>query len=362
MTDASTDLATRFEPKEYAILTADPQVFAARFHPSGKLLAAGGFDGRVRLWDLSTEEPKELPALTGHNGWIQAIAFSPDGQRLYAGDSWGKLSAWDMSGGEPQLVWSLDGAHDGWLRDLDVNADGSRLVTCGRDRVVRIWTTVDGAPLLEFRGHDTDVYSARFHPQQPFVVSGDDRGLVKQWSATDARVVREFDASVLYLEHRLQDVGGVRTLAFDRVGGQLAVGGTIPKNGATVQGTPSILMFDFETGELTHTLNLGDANHCFAHEIILHDEGFVMAVTSGTPGQGQVVFRRPGDEQPFFTTSKLSNCHSIHLHEPSGRLAVVATNRGSNGNGRQLGKDGEYAGNNSPIHLFRFAAALMERS
>ncbi|HUG71097.1 MAG TPA: hypothetical protein VMM76_25330 [Pirellulaceae bacterium] len=357
MNDESKQLLTRFEPKEYAVLTADPQVLAARFAPSGKWLAAGGFDGRVRLWDISLEKPLESPALTAHNGWVQAIAFSGDGQRLYSADSWGKLCAWDFNKGEPQLAWSVDQAHEGWLRDLDVNADGSRLVSCGRDRVVRIWSAVDGARLLELSGHDTDVYSARFHPQQPLIVSGDDRGLVKLWDATEGRLLREFDARVLYLEHRLQDVGGVRTLAFDRAGDKLAAGGTIPKNGGTVQGVPSILLFNFETGELTHTLNLGDPNHCFVHEIILHDAGFVMAVTSGTPGQGQVIFQRPDDEKPFFTSTKLSNCHSLHMHEATGRLAIVATNRGSNGNGRRLGKDGEYEGNNSPIHLFRFAEA-----
>jgi hypothetical protein len=36
----------------------------------------------------------------------------------------------------------------------------------------------------------------------------------------------------------------------------------------------------------------------------------------------------------------------------------VATNRGSNGNGRRLGENGEYQGNNSPIHLFQFAEAV----
>lgn len=358
MTTTSDDLATRFEPIELAVITADPQVFAARFNPAGDILAAGGFDGRVRLWDLTTEERSELPALTGHNGWVQSIAFSPDGRRLYSADSWGKLCAWDVNDGQPQLAWSLDEAHDGWLRDVDVNAEGSRVATCGRDGVVRIWTAVDGAPLLEFRDHHTDVYSVRFHPREQTIVSGDDRGIVKLWGAADGRVVREFDASVLYLEHRLQDVGGVRTLAFDQAGSTLAVGGTIPKNGGTVQGTPSVLLFDFETAELTNTLKFGTSTHCFVHEIILHDAGFVMAVTSGTPGQGQIVFQRPGEEKPFYTTTKLPNCHGIHLHEPTGRLAVVTTNRGSNGNGRRLGEDGEYAGNNSPIHLFRFAEAV----
>lgn len=360
MNDESQDLLTKFEPKEYAVVTADPQVLAVRFHPSGKLLAAGGFDGRLRRWDLSTEEPQELAALTGHNGWLHAMAFSNDGQRLYTGDSWGKLSAWDLNGSDAQLAWSLDTAHDGWLRDLDISEDGSRLVTCGRDQVVRVWSAIDGAALFESRGHNNDVYSVRFHPQEPLIASGDDRGIVKLWSATDGSVVREFDASVLYLEHRLQDVGGVRYLAFDQKGETLAVGGTIPKNGGTVQGTPSILLFNFESGELTHTLNLGDANHCFVHEIILHQAGFVMAVTSGTPGQGQVIFQRPDDEKPFFVTTKLSNCHSVHLHEATGRIAVVATNRGSNGNGRRLGDDGEYEGNNSPIHLFQLPETATE--
>ncbi|MCA9119313.1 MAG: hypothetical protein H6822_06260 [Planctomycetaceae bacterium] len=357
MNDDTPSLLTQFEPKEYAVLTTDPQVLAARFHPTGNYLAAGSFDGRLRWWDIASEEPTELPALMGHNGWLHAMAFSNDGRRLYTGDSWGKLTAWELNGSHARLAWSLDGAHDGWLRDLHLNADGSRLVTCGRDQVVRIWTAVDGAPLFELRGHDHDVFSVRYHPSQPLVVSGDDRGTIKLWSATDGRVLREFDASVLYLEHRLQDVGGVRTLAFDDRGRTLAVGGTIPKNGATVQGIPSILLFDFETGELTHTLSLGDANDCFVHEIIFHKAGFVMAVTSGTPGQGQIVFQRPNDEKPFFASSKLSNCHSIHLHEPTGRIAVVATNRGSNGNGRRLADDGEYKGNNSPIHLFQMPNA-----
>ena len=83
MSDESQELLTRFEPKEFAVLTADPQVLAARFDPSGKWLAAGGYDGRVRLWELTTDERNELPALTGHSGWVQAIAFSRDGQRLY---------------------------------------------------------------------------------------------------------------------------------------------------------------------------------------------------------------------------------------------------------------------------------------
>lgn len=355
MADDTKQLLARFEPQQYHVLTADPQVHGARFSPGGKLLAAGGFDGRVRLWDVAEDEPRELPPLTGHQGWVQSIAFSPDGSLLFTSDSWGQLRAWDLSGDCVQLAWSLDGAHDGWVREVHVSPDGKRLVTCGRDQTVRVWTSVDGAILFELREHEHDVYCARFHPQGELIVSGDDRGTIKVWDASTGQCQRELDASVLHLLHRLQDVGGVRAVAFSADGTTLAAGGTVPKNGATVQGTPTVLLFDFASGELRSTLSLGAASHCFVHEILLHEAGFVMAVTSGTPGQGQLLFRRADDEQPFFITTKLPNCHSLSLHQATGRLAVVTTNRGSNGNGRRLNKDGEYPGNNSPIHLFKLS-------
>ena len=164
MSDELQPLLTRFEPQELAVVTADPQVLAARFHPAGKLLVAGGFDGRVRWWDLSADMPQELPASTGHNGWVQAITFSRDGRRLYTADSWGKLCAWDISDGGPQLAWSLDEAHAGWLRDVDGNVDGSGLVTCGRDRVVRIWAAGDGAPRRSHRGARAGQGGGGWHP------------------------------------------------------------------------------------------------------------------------------------------------------------------------------------------------------
>jgi hypothetical protein len=112
-----------------------------------------------------------------------------------------------------------------------------------------------------------------------------------------------------------------------------------------------VLIFDFESGKLEHTMTLGAKNHCYVHDLLLHDEGFFIAVTSGTPGAGQFLFQVPGEETPFFHTTKLPNCHSVCLSPDGTRIAVVSTNGGSNGNGRKL-KDGEYPGNFSPIQIF----------
>src|SRR5947209_4969541 len=56
------------------------RVFSVAFSPDGKTLAAGGWDGSIRLWDVATS--KELRQFVGHKGWVKSVAFSPDGRTL----------------------------------------------------------------------------------------------------------------------------------------------------------------------------------------------------------------------------------------------------------------------------------------
>ena len=44
-------LKARFEPRQSHVITAEPQIVAARFSPCGRQLVAGGLDARVRRWN-----------------------------------------------------------------------------------------------------------------------------------------------------------------------------------------------------------------------------------------------------------------------------------------------------------------------
>ena len=347
----TTLLLKKFEPaKDAQVITAEPQVRSARFSPCGKVLVAGGFDGRVRRWNFATEgDPPEMPALEGHHAWIDGLAFRQDGELLCTADSWGQLCCWSgYTADQPQLKWRVEAAHDGWIRDLAVSPDGQRLASCGSDHFVRLWSVDDGKQQAEIAA-GRDVLRLVWMPDGS-LLTGDDRGIVKLWK-DDGTLIRQFDASPLYTLSRLQDVGGVHSLASDREGKLIAAGGTIPKNGATVVGPPTILIFDAASGEQRHKLTLGADNDCYVADMHFHDEGFLSAVTYGTPGQGQLLYVVPDENKAFFTR-KLSNLHSLSWHPDGQRLAIVATNPGSNGNGRPLDKEGNYRGNRSPIHVF----------
>jgi WD40 repeat protein len=347
----SKELLKKYEPKEAQLITAEPQVRAARFSPCGKLLAGGGFDGRVRRWNFEAEGAPELPALTGHHAWVEVVAFRAEGELLFSADSWGQLACWSgYTAEQPAVKWKHDQAHDGWIRDLAVSPDGKLLASCGSDRICRVWSIEDGTKQHELAGYGRDLLRVRWAPDGT-LVTGDDRGIAKHWKL-DGSLIREFNASVLYTLSRLQDCGGVHSLAIDKEGKWLAAGGSTPKNGGTVIGPPTLLIFDLASGEEKHKLTLGTDHDFVVADIQFHDEGFLSLVTYGTPGAGQLLYVVPDEKTPFFTYKKLGNCQSLSWHPDGKRFAVAGTNTGSNGNGRSLDKDGNYPGNKTPIQVF----------
>jgi WD40 repeat protein len=350
-------LKVRYEPKPQSVLNAARQLCNARISPCGKFLIGGGFDGVVDRWDMSGAEPAQLPAVTMHSAWVDGLAFVPGGEFVLTGDSWGKVACWPYAEVAPEPRWVVEHAHDGWLRRIALSSDGTRAATCGSDRSVRVWSVADGARLVEFR-HDVDVMAVRFHPTENAVVAGDARGRVIAWSLEGGQELRRFDAGKLYAENRLQDVGGIRCVAFRDDGAVLAVGGTVPTTGGNVQGTPTVMLFDWLTGEPRGVRQLGKDSDVYVTDLAFHVDGFVMATVSGNPGTGKLVFLHPDDEQAFFETNSLGNCHSLSLHTDRRWLAVNATNNSSNGNGRNVDKDGKYPGNWSPVHLLTLPDAV----
>src|SRR5271168_2355975 len=74
------------------------KVNAIAFAPDGKLVASGGSDDTVRLWDPAGG--KEVRKLKGHTDSVLGVAFSPDGKTLASAAADDTARLWDVATGK----------------------------------------------------------------------------------------------------------------------------------------------------------------------------------------------------------------------------------------------------------------------
>jgi WD40 repeat protein len=218
-------------------------VYSARFSPDGNLVATGGYDNLVMIWNPSEVFPADINArlkdepeqqskfvrLSGHNGPVRSVAFSPNGQLVVSGSEDNSIRVWDVaagkgvktlrghgsavracafspdrkhvvSGGDDQRirVWNLEGyqevrvlhatvfaGHEDAVLAARFSRDGKQIVTASRDRTASLWDAATGKPVRRFQeGHEFLVSTAEFFPDGTHLATGAGDNSVRVWNVT----------------------------------------------------------------------------------------------------------------------------------------------------------------------------------
>lgn len=196
---------------------------AIAFNATGELLATGGMDRTVRLWQLTptNREPQELHE---HRQRVRALALYPGpllaGQpaavdTLVSAGEDGTIHLWSMT--QPLVHLGAITETGNQILAAAIHPQAQWLATGGRDGRVRLYG-LDGAlptaPLL-LGNHTDQIATVAFSPDGKLLATGGADKRILLWSLADLTqpplVLTNGNATVL-------------TLAFDRAGARLASG------------------------------------------------------------------------------------------------------------------------------------------
>jgi WD40 repeat protein len=110
------------------------------------MLASGGTDGILRLWDVSGTKQQPLRELKGHKHDIISVVFSPDGSQLVSGSYDRTVRLWSVAGGKVLKVFITQiGTIFSDVAKLHVtfHPNGKQVASCSNDDTVRVWTVCE---------------------------------------------------------------------------------------------------------------------------------------------------------------------------------------------------------------------------
>uniref|UniRef100_A0AAY4D8S5 APG16-like 1 n=1 Tax=Denticeps clupeoides TaxID=299321 RepID=A0AAY4D8S5_9TELE len=114
----------------------DGEVNAVRFSPGSRLLATGGMDRRVRLWEVIAGRCEQKGALMGSNAGITSIEFDTAGSYLLAASNDFASRIWTVD--DYRLRHTLTG-HSGKVLSARFLLDNARIVSGSYDRTLKLW-------------------------------------------------------------------------------------------------------------------------------------------------------------------------------------------------------------------------------
>ncbi|KAF5547693.1 vegetatible incompatibility het-e-1 [Fusarium mexicanum] len=142
--------------------------------PDNQLVASGGDDGTVKIWDIATGLCRNI--LDGHDENIHSITFLPDGQSLVSASK--TIKVWDTKTGLCRQ--KLEG-HDKHVESLSSSPDGQYLASGSLDRTIKIWSLKTWQCLKILNDHSGKVTSVAFSSNNQYLVSGSADKTVKIW-------------------------------------------------------------------------------------------------------------------------------------------------------------------------------------
>ncbi|CBH15271.1 hypothetical protein, conserved [Trypanosoma brucei gambiense DAL972] len=142
----------------------------------GPLVASGGDDRTVQVWDPRSRRPTHT--FYEHTDSVRSVDFHPDGCSIATGSSDHTINVYDL---RLNRLLQHYGAHDGAVNEVRFAPTGSWLLSASADGTAKLWDLKEGYLYCTLSAHEGGVYTSRFSDDSRHLVTAGQDGLVMMW-------------------------------------------------------------------------------------------------------------------------------------------------------------------------------------
>jgi WD40 repeat protein len=122
-------------------------VRALAWSSDSRLIASGGYDQTIQVWDAATGE-LEMEPLRGHSGTVVSLAFGADTSLLVSGSFDMNFIVWRLRQGEGACV--MHRLEKAWAESVSISPDSKFFVSNSRE-VARVWDVASGQEVMAIK-------------------------------------------------------------------------------------------------------------------------------------------------------------------------------------------------------------------
>jgi WD40 repeat protein len=169
------------------LLVVPDEMLTVAFSADGKLLACGGSDNSIHLFQTSNWE--KLLTIQQHADWVTSVNFNSDATKIISASRDRTARIYDASSGELETTYNGHGAalYGAAFVSESMAASG------GKEKIVHWWDLKEGKKSKEFSDAGGEIQTLLSADDMLFVAAAD--GKVRQYSVKEKKLERTFSGS-----------------------------------------------------------------------------------------------------------------------------------------------------------------------